>query len=100
VRLPFKTGPPIDIGSSREIAALLYLKLERRFKNNSDLAQQYHDFLYEYEKMGHMEVVADNIPTRFPPLYIRHHPVIRKSSSTTKLRVVFNVSCKIITVLF
>ncbi|XP_070170948.1 uncharacterized protein [Polyergus mexicanus] len=31
IRLPFKTDPPLDLGSSRETAALLYSKLERHF---------------------------------------------------------------------
>jgi len=30
----------------------------------------------------------------FKPVYILHHAVLRKSSSPTKLRVIFNASCK------
>lgn len=41
-----------------------------------------------------MELASDARSTRFPPVYIPHHPVLRESSSTTKLRVVFNASCK------
>jgi len=32
--------------------------------------------------------------TDFAPVYIPHHPVLRESSSTTTLRVVYNASCK------
>ncbi|XP_011884042.1 PREDICTED: uncharacterized protein LOC105571179 [Vollenhovia emeryi] len=94
VRLPFKTDPPIRIGASRETTALLYSKLEGRLQKNRDLARQYHEFLNDYVTKGHMELVSDSNPTRFPPVYIPHHPVLRESSSTTKLRVVFNASCK------
>ncbi|XP_070170716.1 uncharacterized protein [Polyergus mexicanus] len=94
IRLPFKTNPPLDIGSSRETAALLYSKLEQRLRKNPDLAKPYHSFLNEYKSMGHMESVSDENPTLNQAVYIPHHPVLRESSSTTKLRVVFNASCK------
>ncbi|XP_070169361.1 uncharacterized protein [Polyergus mexicanus] len=94
IRLPFKTNPPLDIGSSRETAALLYSKLEQRLRKNPDLAKPYHSFLNEYKSMGHMEPVSDENPTLNQAVYIPHHPVLRESSSTTKLRVVFNASCK------
>ncbi|XP_070170722.1 uncharacterized protein [Polyergus mexicanus] len=94
IRLPFKTNPPLDIGASRETAALLYSKLEQRLRKNPDLAKPYHSFLNEYQSMGHMESVSDENPTLNQAVYIPHHPVLRESSSTTKLRVVFNASCK------
>lgn len=93
VRLLFRTALPLDIGSSRETAAFLYSKLEQRFRKNPDLAKPYGKFLTEYEAMNYMELVAEDCPTRYPPVYIPHHPVVRESSSTTKLRV-FNASCK------
>ncbi|XP_070165291.1 uncharacterized protein [Polyergus mexicanus] len=94
IRLPFKTNPPLDIGSSRKTAALLYSKLEQRLRKNPDLAKPYHSFLNEYKSMGHMEPVSDENPTLNQAVYIPHHPVLRESSCTTKLRVVFNASCK------
>jgi hypothetical protein len=41
-----------------------------------------------------MEPVTEEVTPAFEPIYIPHHAVIRESSSTTKLRVVFNASCK------
>jgi len=76
------------------MAELLFSKLERRLQKSSNLAEQYAAFLSECEAMGHMKLVSDDLPTLFPPVYIPHHPVLRESSSTTKLRVVFNASCK------
>jgi len=41
-----------------------------------------------------MEPVTEKVATVFKPVYISHHTVIRESNSTTKLRLVFNASCK------
>ncbi|KAH0950337.1 hypothetical protein HN011_003595 [Eciton burchellii] len=41
-----------------------------------------------------MEPVTEKVATVFKPVYISHHAVIRESNSTTKLRLVFNASCK------
>ncbi|XP_025994180.2 uncharacterized protein LOC113004598 [Solenopsis invicta] len=91
VRLPFKNGPPIKIGSSRGTAARYLSSLLRRFQKSPDLQKEYSEFLREYEEMGHMR--------ESPPLsessqcvFIPHHPVIRDGSSTTRLRVIFNAS--------
>nr|XP_041630558.1 uncharacterized protein LOC121502008 [Drosophila kikkawai] len=47
----------------------------------------------EYEGLGHMKEVP---PTRIPTdhYFIPHHCVLKPESSTTKLRVVFDASCK------
>ncbi|XP_070144684.1 uncharacterized protein [Drosophila kikkawai] len=47
----------------------------------------------EYESLGHMKEVP---PTRIPTdhYFIPHHCVLKPESSTTKLRVVFDASCK------
>ncbi|XP_011859476.1 PREDICTED: uncharacterized protein LOC105556968 [Vollenhovia emeryi] len=63
--------------------------MERRLSQKPEIASQYHGFLHEYLSMGHME---ERSP--YPPVYIPHHFVLRESSTTTKLRVVFNASSK------
>lgn len=68
--------------------------MEHRLQRKTEVAKQYHDFLAEYKSMGHMEEVDGENPSLFPPVYIPHHPVLRETSSTTKLRVVFNASFK------
>ncbi|XP_029160333.1 uncharacterized protein LOC114932333 [Nylanderia fulva] len=95
VRLPFRGDPPIDIGDSLPIARSLYNRMENRLKNQSDLCSQYNEFLAEYESLGHMAQVNESEKTENSPVYIPHHPVVREDSRTTKLRVVFNASCKI-----
>jgi len=93
VWLPFKTAPLIDIGDSLPIAIALYARMENRLQSRPEISKQYHDFLHEYLELGHIESVTENATT-FKPVYILHHAVIRDSSNTTKLRVVFNASCK------
>ncbi|XP_029156123.1 uncharacterized protein LOC114946183 [Nylanderia fulva] len=94
VRLPFKSAPPIEIGESLSIARSLYGRMENRLRNRSELGSQYNEFLAEYESLGHMTRVDELEQTEYLPVYIPHHPVIREASCTTKLRVVFNASCK------
>lgn len=91
VRLPFKEGPPIQIGSSRSVALCLLEKSERRLLRNPQLSISYHEFLSEYSNLGHMELASDD-STKFSPVYLPHHPIIREASSTTRVRVVFNAS--------
>jgi len=91
VRLPFKDGPPIDIGHSRDIATRCLRGLNRKFKIFPTLHKEYCDFLRDYEELGHMRR-ASILAKPSQCIYIPHHPVIRDSSSTTRLRVVFNAS--------
>lgn len=92
VRLPFKAGPPIEIGKSKALAEKVLNSLERKFKKNSALETEYNDFLLEYEQLGHMRISPKNQGHEEQYVYIPHHAVIRDSSSTTRLRVVFNAS--------
>ncbi|XP_039315440.1 uncharacterized protein LOC113004411 [Solenopsis invicta] len=91
VRLPFRHGPPIDIGSSRDVAERCLKRLIRRFKTNIELETEYSKFMSEYEALGHMRR-APSTPESSQTVYIPHHPVIREGSTTTHLRVVFNAS--------
>jgi len=94
VRLPFRREPPIEIGESLPIASSLYNKMENRLRLRPALHAQYSAFLQEYCSLGHMSKIEASEPWEFKPVYIPHHPVLRESSCTTKLRVVFNASCR------
>ncbi|XP_011251973.2 uncharacterized protein LOC105248729 [Camponotus floridanus] len=92
VRLPFKTKFPIDIGESRSIAIRRLTALKRRLDTNPDLKSEYSAFLEEYEQLKHMKRVHPPTASHSPAVYLPHHPVIRTTSATTRLRVVFNAS--------
>jgi len=94
VRLPFREDPPINLGESRDIAKRRLLSLTRKFKSQPAIKQEYVDFLREYEQLNHMARVPFSESVNSQIVYIPHHPVIRETSSTTRLRVVFDASSK------
>ncbi|CAA9997912.1 unnamed protein product [Nesidiocoris tenuis] len=92
VQLPLKADPTI-LGETHSIALKRLLQLEKRLYSNETLKTAYVSFLKEYLSLNHMEEVPScNITgTHY---YIPHHGVLKESSSTTKLRVVYDASCK------
>lgn len=94
VKMPFKEDPS-SLGHSYVNARNRFLSLERRFKHDPSFHSKYNDFLREYERLGHMTLDTgctpspENSKTKY---FIPHHGVIRDSSTTTKLRVVFDAS--------
>ncbi|XP_038118287.1 uncharacterized protein LOC119769527 [Culex quinquefasciatus] len=82
------------LGESRSTAIKRFLGLEKRLSANPDLKQQYSDFIHEYEAMGHMKRVAGDTAGGELAYYLPHHCVLRPDSTTTKLRVVFDASCR------
>lgn len=90
VKMPLKELPESSLGDSYKMAAKRLFNLEKKLSKNPYLKQQYSDFINEYEALGHLTKV--NRP-KFGH-YLPHHAVIRDSSETTKLRVVFDASAK------
>ncbi|XP_036340043.1 uncharacterized protein LOC118749356 [Rhagoletis pomonella] len=64
----------------------------RRFSCDHKLKSLYSDFLREFESLGHMIRVPESIPEPQQYYYLPHHGFLKESSSSTKLRVVFNGS--------
>ncbi|XP_028161950.1 uncharacterized protein LOC114353953 isoform X1 [Ostrinia furnacalis] len=92
--MPLKQDPSL-LGLSYENAKCRFLSLERRFHRDPIFKDRYFDFMHEYESLGHMTLDNDcaSMPNSSKGNYfIPHHGVIRESSSTTKLRVVFDAS--------
>lgn len=91
VTIPLKQGPEV-LGDTYDIAKQRFLSLERRFKRDPEFKKRYINFINEYKNMKHMSKIEhpDNATFSY---YMPHHGVIKESSLTTKLRVVFDASC-------
>nr|XP_034174770.1 uncharacterized protein LOC117601734 [Osmia lignaria] len=91
VRLPFNEQKQL-LGNSREIAQKRFYALERKLHLDQDLLVRYSEFLKEYEDLGHMtQVIVNEVTEGF---YLPHHAVVKESSETTRVRVVFDASAK------
>lgn len=96
VTLPIKSNSG-SFGNSIDNASKRLYAMERKFERNHDFKTLYHEFMREYESLGHMSRLDDKEvqSTEFTQtFYLPHHGVINAHSSTTKLRVVFDGSCK------
>jgi len=92
LRLPIK--PEVsNIGKTLHMATSRFLNVERRLQKDEGLRDAYVTFMKEYESTGHMKEV-DHHCTSSVRFYLPHHPVLKESSLTTKLRVVFDASAK------
>jgi len=92
VRLPFKEAHP-PLGKSRSTAETRFQSLERKFNTQPHFSSLYHDFMTEYHTLDHMSKV-EKLDLSQPHCYLPHHGVLKDSSSTTKLRTVFDGSAK------
>lgn len=95
VKLPLVSNKIEQLGSTRDIALKRFISLEHKLNNNPTLRIDYNNFMREYLNLGHMEIVPKNeITLNRPTYYLPHHAIIKESSITTKLRVVFDGSAK------
>ncbi|XP_076384313.1 uncharacterized protein LOC143262423, partial [Megalopta genalis] len=87
VSLPFNNDKP-KLGESKSAAYKRFLSLERKLKRDPELNNQYEAIFKEYLDLGHMSEIPDTNEGH----YLAHHGVLKMSSQTTKLRIVFDVS--------
>ncbi|XP_072392156.1 uncharacterized protein [Diabrotica undecimpunctata] len=96
VQLPLREDIT-KLGDSYSTAMKRFQNLEKKLSNNLSLREQYHKFMEEYLALGHMTKIDDwelQIQGDIPKYYIPHHGILKTSSTTTKLRVVFDGSAK------
>ena len=70
------------------------LSLNRRLSMTPDLAVQYHSVFSELRDLNIITEVTSSASDVPPVFYLPHHPVIRESSLSTRIRPVFNASAK------
>ena len=96
VWLPFKNSictHQLDLGDSYVPASRMLQRMETRFADDQHLKEAYHSFMSEYEQLRHMVLAPSQLRSK-DSFYLPHHGVWKESSSTTKLRTVFNASIK------
>ena len=95
VKLPFYRVDK-QLTDSKDSAVTRLFSMERKFKGNCKLESEYKVFMHEYENLGHMAEANDNssLIKDENKFYLPHHGVVKESSTTTKLRVVFDASCR------
>lgn len=98
VKLPFK-NELIDnkLGRSRFIAMHQFLRNEKVLRSKPAINEEYQRVLSEYITLDHMTLTPPYEACKNDDVYsyyLPHHAVLKPHSTTTKLRVVFNASCK------
>jgi len=91
VRLPRKDTLN-ELGSTMAMATSRFLSVERKLQHDEKLRTEYTKFINESIQMKHMVDVVDELAIPKPSFYLPHHAVMKTSSLTTKLRVVFDAS--------
>ncbi|XP_055523111.1 uncharacterized protein LOC129717274 [Wyeomyia smithii] len=94
VSLPKKQELIGQLENSLSIATRRFYCLERRLERDPQLRRQYSDFMSEYIRLGHMKLIDPAINSSNHNYYLPHHALFKPDSTTTKLRVVFDGSCK------
>ncbi|XP_058817557.1 uncharacterized protein LOC131680860 [Topomyia yanbarensis] len=93
VSLPFRESVR-ELRDNRSLAMRRFLSLERRFRKDPELKQQYCQFIDEYIQLGHCQEVNESNHVTQGVYYLPHQAILRPSSTTTKIRVVFDASAK------
>lgn len=96
VQLPIKSDKLSELGDFKDIAMKRFKTLERRLLSHPKMYAEYAKFIQEYKDLGHMQEVKGHLESNLksPFYYLPHHAVYKETSATTKLRVVFDGSCK------
>lgn len=97
VRLPFKefdTLPCLNNQSER-IALHRFNLLEKKLQKNDTLKEEYKKVIDDYIDQTHMEQIKQREDiNKNNTVYLPHHAVVKQDRETTKVRIVYDASCK------
>ncbi|XP_018373070.1 PREDICTED: uncharacterized protein LOC108767604 [Trachymyrmex cornetzi] len=94
VKLPLKEQLITKIGNSRDTALKRLRGIERRFQRTPNLKAQYVEFMNEYASLGYMKITDIESNEDSTAFYLPHHCVFKNADGNSKIRVVFDASCK------
>ncbi|XP_058788565.1 uncharacterized protein LOC131662720 [Phymastichus coffea] len=94
VALPLRPERVALLGESLSQARSALASMHRRMQRDQELSGRYHEFMAEYENLGHMrQLTAEELAAhQGPAVYIPHHEIWQHHDRGRKLRVVFNAS--------
>ena len=90
VRLPVK-AKDVDLGNSKQQALRRFNSLQRKLRYNLLLGEEYAKVFRDYVDKGYASRV-DQEPAE--GYFLPHHAVLKPTSTTTKVRIVFDASAK------
>ena len=94
VPLPRKDVHP-DLQDNLSVAKQRLFGLKKKFQHNPGLFEQYHQYFEDQLEQGIIEKVDPREQgNRGWTHYLPHHCVIREDRETTKMRIVFDASCR------
>ena len=95
VRLSWKSSD-VSLPTNYGLALGRLSSLSRRLSEDPDLLRQYHEVLSQQAAAGVIEPLPGSPDSTAPTLvhYLPHHPVVKQSPSTTKVRIVYDASAK------
>ena len=94
VNLPWKEHHRL-LPDNYEVAISRLNSVLKRLKKTPELLQEYNHVTEEQSARGIVSDVDLNAPVAVGKLhYLPHHPVIRADKDTTKVRIVYDASCK------
>ncbi|XP_062557814.1 uncharacterized protein LOC134222670 [Armigeres subalbatus] len=94
VKLPKREELLMQLKDNRYNATRRFYSLERSLEANPEKKILYHKFVKEYLELRHMREVDPGEFNIQPQYFLPHHAVMKMDSSTTKLRTVFDASCR------
>lgn len=82
-----------NLGDNKTNATRQFLRLEKRLAKSPQLKADYANSIQQYLNESFLEPISNN-ESSLPVYYLPHHPVVKESSTTTKVRVVYNASSR------
>ncbi|XP_055585383.1 uncharacterized protein LOC129738218 [Uranotaenia lowii] len=94
VRLPRSTHFEEMVGQSEDTAFRRFKAHEHRLNSDPELKKEYHQFMKKYIDLGYMREITRKEASEIKGYFQPHHHDTKESSTTTKIRVVFDASAK------
>ncbi|XP_058448777.1 uncharacterized protein LOC131428752 [Malaya genurostris] len=94
VKLPKRDELLWQLKDNRYNAIRRFFSLERSLGLSPERKSMYQQFIHEYFRLGHMREIRpdeDDVQLQY---FLPHHAVMKLDSATTKLRTVFDASCR------